>query len=112
VGNVPASTEEAFEAFVDAHAGALGRLAYQLTGEHDSALDLVQDVLVRLVDKWTKVAVADYPLAYARRMMVNLHLNSHRRRSLVPRVPRSRTWRWWRLTGRRSTPSEMRCGGR
>jgi RNA polymerase sigma-70 factor (sigma-E family) len=84
---VPDSSEEAFEALVDAHAAALGRLAHQLTGEHDSALDLVQDVLVRVLDKWTKVAVADHPLAYARRMMVNLHLNSHRRRSLVPASP-------------------------
>ena len=52
---MPDPSEEAFEAFVDAHAAVPGRLAHQLTGEHDSALDLVQDVLVRVPDKWTKV---------------------------------------------------------
>lgn len=88
---VPSSTNEAFDAFVDAHACALGKLAHQLTGGHDSALDLVQDVLVRVLGSWDKVARADHQFAYVRRMMINLHLNSGRRRTTVSADPRIST---------------------
>lgn len=84
---MPDATGDTVEAFVDAHASALGRLAYQLTGDHDCALDLVQDVLVRVLGSWDKVAAADHRFAYVRRTMVNLHLNSRRVRIPVPTDP-------------------------
>lgn len=69
-----------FEEFVAAHGGALGRLCFQLTGAHDAALDLAQDVLERVYAKWSRVARADHPYAYVRRLAVNTHLNGTRRR--------------------------------
>jgi len=69
-----------FEEFVAAHGGALGRLCLQLTGAHDAALDLAQDVLERTYAKWSRVARADHPYAYVRRIAVNAHLNAARRR--------------------------------
>ena len=69
-----------FEGFVGAYSGALGRLCFQLTGSPDAALDLAQDVLERVYAKWPKVARADHPYAYVRRMAVNTHLNNTRRR--------------------------------
>jgi DNA-directed RNA polymerase specialized sigma24 family protein len=80
----PRRTDEPCGAFVESHAAALGRLAHQLTGEHDAALDLVQDVLVRALANWDKVAGAEYQLAYLRRMMINLHLDGRRKRTAVP----------------------------
>lgn len=68
-----------FEDFVAAHGGALGRLCLQLAGTHDAALDLAQDVLERVFAKWSKVARADHPYAYVRRIAVTTHLNSTRR---------------------------------
>jgi RNA polymerase sigma-70 factor (sigma-E family) len=84
VATVPDATGETFEAFVDAHASALGRLAHQLTGDHDRALDLVQDVLVRALADWPRVTAAEHRFAYVRRMMVNLHLNGRRVRTATP----------------------------
>ena len=71
---------ETFEEFVAAFAGTLGRLCFQLTGAQDAALDLAQDVLERVYAQWAKVSQADHPYAYARRIAVNTHLNSTRRR--------------------------------
>jgi RNA polymerase sigma-70 factor (sigma-E family) len=87
VASVPGPSDETFEAFVDAHAAALGRLAHQLTGDHDRALDLAQDTLVRALDGWDRVEAAEHRFAYVRRMMVNLHLNSRRIRVPVPTDP-------------------------
>ncbi len=67
------------------YGGALGRLCFQLTGGHDPALDLAQEVLERVYVKWPKVARADHQYAYVRRLAVNTHLNAGRR--LLRTVP-------------------------
>jgi RNA polymerase sigma-70 factor (sigma-E family) len=82
VGDVSSSAASSFEEFVAAHGGALGRLCYQLTGAHDPALDLAQDVLERVYSRWSRVARAEHPYAYVRRIAVNTHLN-HLRRQLL-----------------------------
>jgi RNA polymerase sigma-70 factor (sigma-E family) len=71
---------ESFEEFVAVYGAPLGRLCHQLTGSHDAALDLVQDVLERVYVKWSRVSRAEQPFAYVRRLAVNTHLNSTRRR--------------------------------
>jgi RNA polymerase sigma-70 factor (sigma-E family) len=70
-----------FAGFVREHTAALLRTAYLLTGNAQSAEELVQDTLVRLFPKWERVAAADVPLAYVRRSMANGFINQRRRAS-------------------------------
>jgi RNA polymerase sigma-70 factor (sigma-E family) len=70
-----------FEQFARMHARALLRLAYLLTRDHRDAEDLVQEVLLGSLRRWDAVAAADEPLSYIRKMLVNKHLSTRRRRS-------------------------------
>jgi RNA polymerase sigma-70 factor (sigma-E family) len=69
-----------FDAFVAARGQALLRLAHVLTGDPDDAQDLSQATLVDTLRHWRKVARADSPDAYVRRMMLNRHLATRRLR--------------------------------
>lgn len=82
--NVNRVAASSVEDFVQAYGAGLARLCFQLTGTHDASLDLVQDVLELVHAKWSKVAAADHPYAYVRRMTLNKHLNNSRRR--IPTV--------------------------
>jgi RNA polymerase sigma-70 factor (sigma-E family) len=73
--------EVGFAGFVREHTSALLRTAYLLTGNTQSAEELVQDTLVRLYPKWERVAAADVPLAYVRRSLANGYINHQRRAS-------------------------------
>ena len=57
-----------------------------LTSDPHRAEDLTQTVLADAYRRWPKVAAARTPDAYVRRMMVNAHLDWHRRRSSTERV--------------------------
>ena len=70
---------DGFTGFVRTHTPALLRTAYLLTGTSGAAEELVQDTLVRLYPKWSKVEAAELPLAYVRRSLVNVYVNQHRR---------------------------------
>lgn len=72
-----------FDRLVSEHADRLGRVAYQLTGSREEALDLLQDLFVAVLRKWDKVAAARHEWAYLRRMLVNTHLNNQRRNHLT-----------------------------
>lgn len=74
------SRDEEFTAFVVQRRGQLFRAACLLTGG-DTALaeDVVQQTLTRLYVAWHRVARADSPDAYARRALVNAHLDERRR---------------------------------
>lgn len=72
-----------FEHFAESQAGALAGLAYRLTGQRESARDLVQEVLLDSFRQWPKVSAARDRSAYLRRMLVNRHLNGVRRRQVV-----------------------------
>jgi RNA polymerase sigma-70 factor (sigma-E family) len=69
-----------FEEFVDLHVEALLRMASVITWDDDEAEDLVQECLLRVARHWARVGVMDAPLAYARRVLVNLSLDDRRRR--------------------------------
>lgn len=77
--------ERGFDAFVSSHGSRLLRTAYLLTGDHGAAEDLLQDTLVRAWSRWSRVAGADEPLAYVRRMLVNASVSRWRARRLRPR---------------------------
>lgn len=69
-----------FAEFAAARHSHLLRAAYLLTGDRDSAQDLTQETLIRLLTAWPRVRAADDPFAYSRRTMLNLYLRSRRRR--------------------------------
>ena len=67
-----------FDAFVASSGSTLLRTAYLLTGDHASAEDLLQDTLVRVWSRWSRVRAADSPLAYARRVLVTTSVSRWR----------------------------------
>jgi RNA polymerase sigma-70 factor (sigma-E family) len=68
--------------FVAARGAALSRAAYLLTGDHQTAEDLVQDTYVVLVRRWQKAGVLD-PEAYVRRILYTRFIDGWRRRRLT-----------------------------
>src|SRR5215471_6365635 len=72
----------AFRDFVEANGSTLLHTARLLAGDRDHAEDLVQTALIKLYLKW---GGARNPLAYARRVLVNTHIDTTRRRWLGER---------------------------
>lgn len=69
--------EAGFRAFVAANGATLLHAARLLTGDHHRGEDLVQTALTKVYLKWGRI---DAPLAYARKALVNAHIDSGRRR--------------------------------
>lgn len=74
------SSTPSFEEFVRANAGALLRTAVLITWDDAEAEDLVQECLLRVSVRWRRVQGMDMPVAYARRVLVNLALAGRPRR--------------------------------
>jgi RNA polymerase sigma-70 factor (sigma-E family) len=74
------SSAASFDEFVRAHAGGLLRTACLITWDDAEAEDLVQECLLRVSVRWRRVQRMDMPLAYARRILVNLALAGRKRR--------------------------------
>lgn len=70
-----------FEAYVREQGAPLVRLAFVLSQDAQRAEDLTQTVLADAYRQWRKVTAARSPDAYIRRMLVNAHLDWHRKRS-------------------------------
>lgn len=68
-----------FTAFMTAHAGDLRRTAWLLVGDLHRAEELTQEALARTYASWNRARVGE-PLAYARRVLVNLRIDTWRRR--------------------------------
>jgi RNA polymerase sigma-70 factor (sigma-E family) len=86
-----AEARVAFDAFFDTHHRDLARLAYLLSGDTDAADDLTAEAFTEAWKRWDQVTGSDVPLAYVRRIVVNLAA------SRVRRLVRER--RGWRLLG-------------
>lgn len=71
--------DTAFTAFVASERLRLFRLAYLLCGSPDQAEDIVQHALISLYRSWRRVARAGNVLAYARRAVINSHVDQTRR---------------------------------
>jgi RNA polymerase sigma-70 factor (sigma-E family) len=67
-----------FEAFLDAELPTLSRYARALTGDAQSAHDVLADALVQAHIHWRRVESAQRPLAYVRRMITNRFLMEQR----------------------------------
>lgn len=81
-----------FEEYVTEQGQSLLRLAHVLTRDAHRAEDLTQTVLADAYRHWRKVAAAKHPDAYVRRMLVNAHLDWHRRRSSTERPADLAAW--------------------
>jgi RNA polymerase sigma-70 factor (sigma-E family) len=69
--------EAGFRAFVEANGATLLHAARLLTGDHHRGEDLVQTALTKVYLKWGRI---DAPLPYARKALVNAHIDQSRRR--------------------------------
>lgn len=78
--------EERFADFVRAHSATLFRTAYLMTGDYQRAEDVLQESLVRICQRWSRIDQMASPLAYARKVVVN------------------RAASWWRKKSSRETP--------
>ncbi len=72
------SPQPSLREFVQSRYAELLRTAYLLAGSSHEAEDLVQTALLRAMRRWERI---DDPLPYIRRTIVNLYLNSLRRRT-------------------------------
>ncbi|WP_229073503.1 SigE family RNA polymerase sigma factor [Actinoplanes sp. DH11] len=77
-----------FEEFLSARLAALLRYATVLACDAHLAEDIVQDVLAKAQSRWDRIAAADVPEAYVKRMIIN-ELASWRRRRAARVVPLS-----------------------
>lgn len=74
------SDRSEFDDFVHARAGALGRTAYLLTGDHHQAEDLLQTAALQLARHWERVHTS--PEAFVRRTMYHQNISWWRKRRL------------------------------
>lgn len=78
----------ALDRFLAAHERRAYRMAYVATGNHDEALDVVQDAMIKLVQKYSRQAESEWPALFTR--IVQNSLADWYRRNAV-----RRKWRQW-----------------
>ena len=79
---------DAFERLVATRSQALLRSAYLMTGDAQSAEDLLQTALAKMIPRWSRLRDPDAAEAYLRRVMTTTYL------------------KWWRRHWRNEVPSE------
>ncbi|MFE6814490.1 SigE family RNA polymerase sigma factor [Streptomyces sp. NPDC057675] len=83
--------DDEFHAFMSSRWPSLVRTAYLLTGSHHDAEDLAQSALARAYAKWDKVRCSDDMGAYVRKIMIHVHADRFRKRTVrewfTPRLP-------------------------
>ena len=75
------AAQHEFDVFVRQATHQLLRTAYLMTWDLPEAEDLVQETLLRVARRWPRVRAMDRPAAYARRILVNLVIDSAGRRA-------------------------------
>lgn len=89
----PVSDDAGFRDWMLVRASALRRKAYLLCGDWSAADDLVQDVLVAMYPRWSRIVRGGHVDAYANRVLVGKHVDARRRpwrrERPVDRVPDS-----------------------
>jgi RNA polymerase sigma-70 factor (sigma-E family) len=76
---VGGTRDDGFTAYVAGRRAHLYRAAYLLCGDPHRAEDIVQTALAKLYVAWPRASRADSVDAYARRVIINSHLDEHRR---------------------------------
>jgi RNA polymerase sigma-70 factor (sigma-E family) len=71
---------DSFDEFVAANADGLMRTAFLIVWDEKEAEDLVQESFLRVARHWRRVATMEQPLAYTRRVLVNLAVGERQKR--------------------------------
>jgi RNA polymerase sigma factor (sigma-70 family) len=82
---IAATRYASFDAAYEALAPVAYRAAYRLVGDRESARDIAQDAMVRLVPRWRKIADHPCPEAWAATVATRLAIGSWRKRGPEPR---------------------------
>jgi RNA polymerase sigma-70 factor (sigma-E family) len=82
-----------YEEFATTRLAGLLRYAVMLTGDRDSAADLVQDSMVKVQMRWRRINAVDQPDRYVRRMITNTFIDQRR-------------LAWWRRVVLQAEPAE------
>lgn len=77
------TTRREFERFVTERTDQLLRTAYLMAWDLAEAEDLVQETLLQVARRWPKVRTMEHPAAYARKLLVNLAIDSAQKRARV-----------------------------
>lgn len=77
--------DQEFEAWAHARAPGLARAALLVSGDVQQAEDLVQETLVRVAQRWSRLVRRGDPDAYAYRVLHNVAIDAWRRRQRRPR---------------------------
>jgi RNA polymerase sigma-70 factor (sigma-E family) len=72
--------DEGFDAFVRDRSAGLARTAFLLTANRHAAEDLLQTTLVKIADRWTRIAATGDPTPYIRKVMLHTAISWRRRR--------------------------------
>jgi RNA polymerase sigma-70 factor (sigma-E family) len=75
----PAPDDAGFRAWMLVRTSSLRRKAFLLCGDWSSADDLVQDVLVAMYPRWSRIVRGGRVDAYANRVLVGKHVDARRR---------------------------------
>ena len=75
----PVPDDAGFREWMLVRASALRRKAFLLCGDWSAADDLVQDVLVAMYPRWSRIARGGHVDAYASRVLVGKHVDARRR---------------------------------
>jgi RNA polymerase sigma-70 factor (sigma-E family) len=75
----PAPDDAGFREWMLARGSALRRKAFLLCGDWSAADDLVQDVLVAMYPRWSRIVRGGRVDAYANRVLVGKHVDARRR---------------------------------
>lgn len=82
-----------YEEFVTTRLPGLLRYAVMLTGDRETAADLVQDSMVKVQLNWRRINAVDEPDRYVRRLITNIFIDQRR-------------LAWWRRVVLRAEPGE------
>lgn len=78
-GGDPAPDDAGFREWMIVRSSTLRRKAFLLCGDWSSADDLVQDVLVAMYPRWSRIVRGGHVDAYANRVLVGKHVDARRR---------------------------------
>lgn len=79
-----------FSTFTATHLPGLARYAAVLTGDRETAEDVLSDALIKAFNDWSRIRTMEHPLAYVRRIVATTFLSNRRlvaRRKTVPYSP-------------------------
>lgn len=90
--NRRATARDRFDALLRPHLELLYRMAYRWTGNQDQAEDLLQDVLVRLVDRLKEMEQVESLRPWLIRILYNRYVDDYRRQRRSPIDTRYSGW--------------------